>query len=364
MKPEDSTLIQSSEASGFSSATVATPVLPFTDAFVDDIRSTAWAWDQAGLGIALITLVNVEGSSPRPVGSQMVVNERGEYAGLISSGCVESALVHEAVSLLRSEAPEQRLIRYGRDSDYFDIQLPCGSGIDVLILTRPESNWLTPLCSAYQKRLPVEWSWNLSEGRLNHIHQVPLDSANPGPGHSAPSSRQWSRLEVEQKLANFSKSYRPRQRVVVVGQGAIFDYFLNLARAFDWHLVAYSSQFTVPCENANCVFLPLNSPAQFVPDDLDPWTAVILLSHDHDWEVPILKQVLSRNVGLISALGSRKTHEVRRDLLRIEGISDTDIARINGPAGLNIGGQTPPEIALSIVAEVVSSANMRYYSGI
>jgi xanthine dehydrogenase accessory factor len=90
---------------------------------------------------------------------------------------------------------------------------------------------------------------------------------------------------------------------------------------------------------------------------LDRWTALVILSHDHSWDLPILSKAITSDVLHISALGSKATHEKRRILLQDNGVSSRHLEKIKGPAGLDLGGKTPPEIALSILSEVVSTFN-------
>ncbi|MCG8668370.1 MAG: XdhC family protein [Pseudomonadales bacterium] len=298
--------------------------------FIDDIRSTLYDWHSRSLATVLVTLVNYEGSSPRPVGSQMVVNESGEAVGLISGGCLESALIEEALSCLRLK--QQRLVRYGKSSDYFDIQLPCGSGIDVLITPNPEASFINQLFAAYSNRTLLEWTADLVGGS----HQV-VQLSNEQLTRVTTKNYQYNRAQVENDLSNFTKTYTPRTRVVVVGEGAIYDYFVAMAQLFDIEMLTCST----------------GRYSTFNAELLDPWSALVTLSHSHEWEPDILSKAVETDAFYIGALGSRSTHSMRCELLRERGISDTQINRIKGPAGLNLGGRTPPEIALSILAEIV-----------
>ncbi len=345
--------------------------------FVDDVRLHLAQWQEAGLNSALLTLINVEGSSPRPIGSQMLVNEIGAFVGLVSGGCVEAALVSEALNCI--ETNEWQLIRYGRDSDYFDIQLPCGSGIDVLIVpivsmtpiissadsssngqasknSSKNASWVDELAQASLERKPISLSMDL-------VQKTSAITTRNSHSNSKSNTRkgQLTRREVEENLTHFSKDYAPRHRIVVIGQGAVFDFFLKLAESFDVEVVAYSSLYSdVESENTrseNLTCVPLKSPKSFDTSYLDEHTSMVLLSHDHDWDVPILTNALRTNVSYISALGSKATHKDRLTYLADNGVNSDDLARVKGPAGLNIGGQTPPEIALSILAEIVSKKN-------
>lgn len=328
--------------------------------FVEDVRPWLFHWQTQHIPTALVTLVNYEGSSPRPLGSQMVVNDRGEHTGLISGGCLEAALVEEAQACLRSG--EHRLVRYGKDSDYFDIQLPCGSGIDVLITPHPDSSLVQALQQAYVERSVLELAIRLPD-LTYQTHP------KPGQGQHArrpPQSRQLSRSELSSSTLSFSKTYHPRTRIVVAGRGAIFESFLAMAQLFDVELLACSPGYndqSEPVQSGACLMrqFPLRSPGNFNSQWLDTWSAFISLSHDHDWETEILAKVLESDVFHIAALGSRKTHARRRALLKSAGLEDAQLQRIRGPAGLHIGGSSPPEIALAILAEIVAVGNGKQF---
>ena len=329
--------------------------------FVEDVRYQLFLWQQQGLATALVTLVNYEGSSPRPIGSQMAVNEKGEAVGLVSGGCLETALVEEALSCIKSDS--HKVVRYGKDSDYFDIQLPCGSGVDVLVSPNPNAQWVSDLNTSYQNRTPIEWRVDLTAGEylthaLSDAIRIEKDLRSP----------QLTRPEMATSFTHFSKIYQPRTCVVVVGDGVIFDYFLAMAQLFDVDLVAYSKAFNALEPEAeidpdaifqgprtNLQRLPLRSPDNFDKSYLDQWSAFITLSHEHDWEPDILSMALQTDAFYIGALGSRKTHERRKGLLKDLQVSDDKIAKIKAPVGLNIGGRTPPDIALSILAEIISA---------
>lgn len=313
-----------------------------TTPFIDDIRARLYQWQAQDLDTALITLVNFEGSSPRPVSSQLVVNSKGEYSGLISGGCLETALIHEALECIRLNSP--RLLRYGKDSDYLDIQLPCGSGIDVFIAPMPSTEIVEQLHHSYQKRQAIEWTLDLqnASSSIRVLSNDKIGSINPI------QNQQLSRKELTTSPQIFRKIYQPRTQINVIGDGAIFDYFEHIATMFDVELISYPSNTTRICD------------VNFTT--LDQWSAFITLSHDHHWEEAALHQALSSKAFYIAALGSKATQKRRLEGLNQLGRSKQDLSRIKGPAGLDLGGQTPPEIALSIIAEIISIKNNRHFS--
>ena len=119
----------------------------------------------------------------------------------------------------------------------------------------------------------------------------------------------------------------------------------------------FSSTLPNDFKSQDTEYIRLTSPGRFDAAGLDQYSAMVLLSHDHDWDIPILIETLKTQVAHIAVLGSRATHKQRLSLLEAEGVSKEDLARVKGPAGLDIGGNTPPEIALSILAEIVAQKN-------
>lgn len=333
-----------------------------SDSFVDDIRPFLFSWLKQGLKTALLTLVNVEGSSPRGVGSQMLVNEQGESVGLLSGGCVEAALVNEALESLNGS--RWTLIRYGRDSDYFDIQLPCGSGIDVLITPIEPSDWTAELAQLTEQREPVALNLDLNAQSFS-LAAVSEEDYSPKNHRGS----QLTRAQVESELSMFSKVYLPKHRIVAIGQGAVFDFFIALSQSFDIELLACSSRVTDSEKGADygdgighTRYLCMTSPTSFDAGLLDRFSTLVLLSHDHDWDIPILRAALKTPVSHVAALGSKSTHQQRLALLDLDGVSVEDQARVKGPAGIHIGGKTPPEIALSVLSEIVAMKNHRHLS--
>ncbi|HVZ30073.1 MAG TPA: XdhC family protein [Asticcacaulis sp.] len=272
-------------------------------------------WRAAGRGTALLTLVDATGASPRPVGSQMAVNDAGESLGLITGGCAEGALIHDTLDAMAKG--QSRTEIYGEGSRYMDIRLPCGSGLKVRIEIEPDEAALRAVLAARQ-------------------------------------ARRLSKLEIDTGEGVYVRHYRPECRLVVAGRGPIVGALTQLAPVVEMAAVVYSPDSVMPSDSDALTALPLRSPQDFDGADLDAFTALILLFHDHSFEPDILAKGLCSEAFYIGALGSRKAHAQRLETLSAMGFSPSDLARIDGPAGLPIGARTPPEIALSILARAVA----------
>jgi len=301
--------------------------------FTEHVVEQLLTWRSAGTASALVTLINVEGSSPRVVGSQMAVTHSGEAIGYISSGCAEAAIIAEAQDAIA--AGEPRVVRYGRGSKYLDIELPCGSGIDVHFDPAVTTDTLRAVARAQLARQSTAL-------RLDRSGAKPSALAAPGDETSA---------------THFCRTYAPRLRLVVAGRGVNVDYVAQFAAALEWEVqVATPDEALVArMERSGTHCRHLNAPEDFDAEVLDARSALVLLFHDHEWEPAILRAAAHRTPFYIGALGSRRTHGQRRDLLAALGCAPGFIDTIKGPVGIDINARSPSEIAVSIVADLIAA---------
>lgn len=291
--------------------------------------------DERGERAALVTLTDVTGSAARAPGEHMAVAESGRSLGSFSGGCVEAAVIAEAQEALAEG--RARHVRYGDGSRYIDIRLPCGGGIDLLF---------TPASDRRQ----IDCAIAVLEGREPITLHLSLDGAI-GAARSRDSDRTLWRKKV------FSVRHDPVLRLVVMGHGAEPAAMLDIACAYGADVMLLSPQASL-VEDARRKGLSADL-LRFVgrADGLaiDPWTAVVTLFHDHDWETPLLLQVLEHRPFFIGAMGSMKTHLERQRRLQVAGGTPDDIARIVGPVGLIKATRDPQTLALSIMAQVVQA---------
>lgn len=284
-----------------------------------ELIESAIEWLKGGQCIALITLVNIEGNAPYPVGTQMLVTEGGQFKGQITGGCAEQAIADQAVHQIKLGQNSSQ--RYGLDSPYFDIQLPCGSGIDVFI----------------------DVSSSLDE--LQSI-QRRLDSREP------------VSVAIEAENFSFTKRYYPNPRVVILGQGPILVSCAKLAleTGFDVLCVGQNESTLDLLERESLTAMSLQHQRDF-STMYDEFTGVVSLFHEHDLETSILAQAVASDVFYIGALGSKKTHAARLETLRTKAVNEDSLSRIHGPVGIDILAKTPFQIAISIVSQVIDKYN-------
>ncbi|WP_298971555.1 XdhC family protein [uncultured Roseobacter sp.] len=304
----------------------------------------ALAWHEAGRGAVLATVVETWGSAPRRVGAQLVIAGDGEMQGSVSGGCVEGAVVLEATEAL--EKGEQRLLEYGvSDGDAFAVGLACGGTIRILV--EPVGpvlpvDVLQGLMQARAARKPVAYEANLKTGARRLVADIYEDRFA------------MDRSGFEEDGDVFVAIHNPPLRLVVVGAVHIAQALVPMARiaGYDPYIVdpraAFGSEARFPGER----ILP-DWPDEALEDvGVDSRTAVVLLTHDPKLDDPALHIALRSHAFYVGALGSKRTHAARLERLAEAGFEPHQIGRIHGPIGLDIGAAGPPEIAVSILAEM------------
>ena len=311
----------------------------------------ALAWATGGAGAALATVVETWGSAPRRAGAQMVVSGAGDMMGSVSGGCVEGAVVVEAMEALEDGAP--RLLEYGvSDGDAFAVGLACGGTIRVLVEPvgpAMPAEMLDALVAARAARTPAAYVVDLEswDRRLDHD------------GHADRFAR--DRTGVDADGRTFVAIHNPPLRLAIVGGVHIAQALVPMARLAGYDPViidpraAFGSQARFPGERV------INDwPDEALAEvGLDTRTALVLLTHDPKLDDPALHLALRSCAFYIGALGSTRTHAKRVARLEEAGFGADDIARIHGPIGLDIGAASPAEIAVSILGEMVQTLRQR-----
>ena len=308
--------------------------------FLDDVIPSLAAWTAAGERCALATLVGVDGNAPRAVGAQMAVSERGRRSGYISGGCLERAIALEAIEAIETGAP--RLLRYGKGSPYFDIRLPCGSGLDVFVQPLFDPRLVEDMAARVSRREPFGLRIDLSNGTTKTF---PAGMLQP------------SALRSIRRGREFDRYYAPPVRCLVVGSSPIAAALTRLAASSGFDTVFY-----VPDPDAVGTMpsgVPVRALSPRDPFPVDAWTAAILAFHDHEQEIPFFLELLNSPCFFIGAIGSRNAHAARRLALKEAGVTAERIERIQSPAGLIAGLKSAPLVALSILAQIVADARDR-----
>jgi xanthine dehydrogenase accessory factor len=301
------------------------------------VLQSAISWLHDGKRVALATVVQTWGSSPRPVGSWLAIREDGQVVGSVSGGCVEDDLIRRVQSeILTRTTPE--LVKYGVSRDEaVRFGLPCGGTLELLVEPRPEVFILEAIMSGIRKRSIVLRRVNLSTG----------ESTLTIGGHS---DQFLFSSEMMQTI------YGPRWRMLIIGAGQLSLCLANFALTsdFDVTIIDPREEYSEGIKSDEIQFI------QGMPDDVmqelgvDSHTAIVALTHDPKIDDLALIDALQSQAFYIGALGSHTNTQKRKDRLREFKVSSEQLNRLHGPVGLAIGALTPPEIAISIMAEVIA----------
>ena len=309
------------------------------------VLRTAQQWVHSGAAVVLVTVARTWGSSPRPPGSLMAINARGETVGSVSGGCIEDDLIHRireggVQAACASDVPV--VLRYGISADEAHrFGLPCGGTVELVLEPLQARSRLDELVQACLERRSIERVLDLQTGDV---------SLRPGGRDGVPS--------IDEHL--LVTHLGPQARLIVIGAGDLSRYLCEMALS-----VGFEAIVCDPREEQRASWsLPEITVCHEMPDDLvqrlkpDARTAVIALTHDPKLDDLALIDALASEAFYVGAIGSRRNSEHRRERLREHfDLSEAALQKLHGPAGLYIGSKTPAEIALSIMAEIVAVKN-------
>ncbi|MFN2100007.1 XdhC family protein [Altererythrobacter sp. MF3-039] len=303
----------------------------------DTLRILSFLQDslKRGRRACLVTVTDVTGASVRNPGAHMGVSEDGISCGSLSGGCIEKAVVGEALKAIAAGAPHR--IAYGAGTPIIDIRLPCGGRVDLLF---------TPLTEAQI----IDALFERLESRQLAVLALPSNAA-------APQLRESGETGWEDE--NFMVRHHPPLRLLVAGHGGTVEALVRQAGA-----LGIACQVVSPDPDIIAALEPTNAQARLLSRlgeplgiECDAWMAAAFFFHDHDWETDLMAEALASPCFYVGAMGSLATHEKRMELLRTVGVSESAIARIAAPIGLIPSSRDPETLALSALVEVVDSYN-------
>ncbi|WP_371154630.1 XdhC family protein [Jannaschia sp. 2305UL9-9] len=310
---------------------------------LDDAPAAALTWAQAGRGAALATVIDTWGSAPRPRGAQLAISDEAELVGSVSGGCVEGAVVAEALDAMTDG--RHRILEYGvSDDDAFAVGLACGGTIRIL---------LEPVGPA----LSVDILSDLVALRARSEAVGQAVDLTTGATHLVTGADIRPRLQtgrsgfMDDNPDVFVTLHAPPLRLAVVGGVHIAQALVPMARLTGYAptVIDPREAFATPARFPDTVLShdwPDAAMRTFAPDAR---SAVVLLTHDPKLDDPALIEALASDAFYIGALGSRRTHAKRQERLQAAGIPADQIARIDAPVGLDIGAASPAEIAVAIL---------------
>jgi xanthine dehydrogenase accessory factor len=331
-----------------------------------EVLSEIARWTERGDRIALATVIDVQRSAPRLPGAKMAVNEHGEIAGSVSGGCVEGAVAEIADEILRGGPP--RLLHFGiADSDAWDVGLPCGGEIDVWVQAY-EPGRFEQVARSGGRAAEVTV---LEGARPGAKLLVEADGARQGSIGAPELDDEAARVAVEQLWEEASERrgglfidvVGPAPRLIVFGAVDIAASLCSLARAAGWRpyvvdpRARFATQERFPDAEEVIAAWPEEAVAQI--GGIDPATSIVVLTHDPKLDDAALVLALNSPARFIGAIGSRRAQAKRRERLLELGLGDSELERISAPVGLDLGGISREETALSILAEIVAARHGR-----
>jgi xanthine dehydrogenase accessory factor len=337
-----------------------------------DIYPDVARWFEEGQEIALATVIKTWGSSPRTVGAKMAINQTGGITGSVSGGCVEGAVVTAAMDTLKDGKP-QFLHFDVADETAWEVGVACGGEVDIFLRK------LTPeVMASFRRALDLEDVFSLATLVKAPAEKLGKEIAifESGDNIGGVSPEVDSRLEtiardqmeenvpaqfhLDEDLTAFIDVMPPPPTLVIVGGVHIAVALVKIARASGYRVVIvdprkqFGTQMRFPEADKIIQEWPEDA---FEKIKLNANTAVAMLTHDPKIDDPGLIAALPSDAFYVGALGSRKTQAARRERLRETGVSPELLSRLHGPIGLDLGGRSPEEIALAVMAEIIQVRN-------
>jgi xanthine dehydrogenase accessory factor len=305
-----------------------------------DILDTLERWVAEGRRVATATVVATERSAPRDPGAMLAVSDTGEVAGSVTGGCVEPAVYEEARDVLAGSPP--RLLTYGiADEDAFEIGLSCGGTVHIFV-DLLDAALLRELSEAIAAELPVGFAVAVDGPSIGEKRLV--DAGTTG------------LVELDGERT-FVLSFAPPPRMYVFGAVDHAAAVARVGRLLGYHVTVCDARarFVTPERFPDVDELVVDWPDRFLAAaPVDERTAIVVLTHDHKFDVPLLEVALRTKAGYVGAMGSRTTTAEREAKLRAAGATDAELARLHAPIGLPIGARTPEEVAVAIAAELIA----------
>lgn len=305
-----------------------------------EVLNNVLAWRQAGHAVDLFTVIETWGSAPRLPGAMLAIRDDGQVTGSVSGGCVEDDLVEKVRGRSFAEATPAMLVYGVSREEAARFGLPCGGTLRLLHETVEGTEWVVDLlarCAAHEITARVV---NRRSGAVTLERAAGEDS-----------------LTVNEHIVR--TVHGPRWRLLVIGAGQLSRYLATMAQALDYEVIVCDPRE----EYADVWDVPGTRLLRGMPDDvvlelrLDERSAVVALTHDPKLDDMVLLEALKSPAFYVGALGSRRNTANRRERLKLFDLDDAQIDRLHGPIGLRIGSRTPPEIAISILAELTAVKN-------
>jgi len=298
-------------------------------------------WRRAGQRVVLYSVVQTWGSAPRPPGAMLALREDGMVIGSVSGGCIEDDLIARLGDGRLQPSDAVQLVTYGVTRDEAArFGLPCGGTLRLTEEWVGDEQWVAELLQRCEDHQIVARELDLPTGAVS-LYPAGRDD------------------QVSFDGQTLRTIYGPRWRLLLIGAGQLSRYVAEMAHLLDFEVLICDprKEFVYGWEDQQARFVPGMPDDAVLAIEPDERTAIVALTHDPRLDDMALLTALSSNAFYVGALGSRVTSQKRRENLAQLGLAAESIERLHGPIGLHIGSHTPAEIALSLMAEIVTIKN-------
>ncbi|SDP57564.1 xanthine dehydrogenase accessory factor [Streptomyces sp. cf386] len=347
-----------------------------------NIADTLHEWCRAARPFALATVVQVSGSAPLPVGTALAVDGDGNVVGSVSGGCVEGAVYELCQEVLKGDEPSARA-RFGySDDDAFAVGLTCGGELDVLVqrINPADQPHLFAALDEVTSGQPVAVA-QIIDGPEELLGRTLSVTGDGSTQDGAVSGEDWGAAVAAQagallragrtglvevggdaatcpeRLSVLVHTNASRPRMLIFGAVDFAGALSKIGRFLGYRITVCDARpvFTTSARFPHADDVVADWPHRYLAaTEVDSRTAVCVLTHDAKFDIPLLRLALSLPVGYVGAMGSRRTHAHRLELLREAGVPEEQLASLHSPIGLDLGAHTPEETALSIAAEIIA----------
>jgi xanthine dehydrogenase accessory factor len=306
---------------------------------VDDILTPTSIWLQKKRRIALATVISTWGSSPRPVGGQMAIDENGEIIGSVSGGCIEGAVISEGIKSINEG--KSRIKDYGISNNMaWEVGLACGGELKILIQPLDlEDKIVYSIVDKIKKREIVKLRIDCSTGSRKIDNTIDIQISH-----------------FDKSKNEFIHVIDPKPRLFIIGAVHIAQALISLANIADYEtiLIDPRDHFATKDRFPKCTIINEWPDEALSRYHLDKSSHLVTLTHDPKIDDLALISCMKKNFGYIGSLGSKKTHSKRCERLLEKGFNKIQLSKIHAPIGLDIKAKTPAEIATSILAEIIN----------
>ncbi len=321
-----------------------------------EIFAQAEEWLKNKLEIVIITVIDTWGSSPRPIGSSMIVNSRNDIVGSVSGGCIENFVFAKSLDIIKSG--KYKILEFGvTNSQAWEVGLTCGGKIKVLLekFSYTDLKTIKKINKVFNDEGKLIILTDLSNGKREIIESKPINNNF----FSKIFANETSKINIFNNNNFFCKVFSSQYKLIIIGAVHISESLVKLANILNFKVFLIDPRNNFNKSNfKNIAQLLTEWPDEGLKKiNINDKTCIVTLTHDPKLDDPAIIYSLKSDPLYIGCLGSVRTHDARIKRLTKKGFTKKDLSRINGPIGLDINAKTPAEIACAIIAQIISKKN-------